>query len=60
MGKNWIQAAHLDKGSFTAKAKAAGKGVQEYASEKSGAAGRLGKQARLAQVFKRIAARRRG
>ena len=47
----WIQAAHLEKGSFTAKAKAAGKGVQQYAREKAGAPGKLGKQARLAQTF---------
>lgn len=53
--KKWIQKASLDTGSFTKKAKAAGKSVQEYAAEKKDAPGRLGKQARLAQTFKKMA-----
>lgn len=53
--KRWIQKANLDEGSFTSKAKAAGKSVQEYAAEKAHAPGRLGKQARLAQTFKKMA-----
>ena len=53
--KRWIQKAHLDEGSFTAKAKAAGKSVQEYAREKEDAPGRLGKQARLARTFSKMA-----
>lgn len=59
MAGKWIQAAHLKKGSFTAKAKKAGKSVSEYAAEKAGAPGRLGKQARLAQTFRKMAARRK-
>lgn len=51
----WIQKADLDKGSFTAKAKRAGKSVQEYASEKASAPGKLGKQARLAKTFEGMA-----
>lgn len=47
-GGNWIQGAIQRPGAFTAKAKKAGKGVQEYAQEKKGASGRTGKQARLA------------
>lgn len=54
----WIQAAHLDKGSFTRKAEAAGKSVAEYAAEKKDAPGVLGKQARLAQTFKKMAKNR--
>ncbi len=56
---HWIQKAHLDKGSFTAKAKAAGKSVGEYATEKSNAPGKLGKEARLAVTFRRMAAKRK-
>ncbi len=53
--KKWIQKADLDTGSFTAKAKRAGKSVQEYAREKENAPGKLGKQARLARTFKKMA-----
>ena len=53
--KKWIQAANLDKGSFTAKAKKAGATVSEYAEEKAGASGKLGKQARLAKTFRKMA-----
>ncbi len=55
MAEKWIQKAHLKEGAFTAKAKAAGKGVQEYAREKQGAGGKLGKQARLALTFSKMA-----
>jgi hypothetical protein len=42
-------------GAFTAKAKAAGKTVHEYAEEKKGASGLLGRQARLALTFEKVA-----
>ncbi len=50
---NWIKDAISPKHKvqFAAKAKAAGKTTREYASEKSGASGTLGKQARLAQTL---------
>lgn len=51
MAEKWIQKANLKKGSFTARAKAAGKSVPEYAKEKSSAPGKLGRQARLARLF---------
>jgi hypothetical protein len=41
------------KGLFTEKAHAAGKSVQEYASEKAGAGGVLGEEARFARMAKR-------
>lgn len=41
------------KGLFTKKAHAAGKGVQEYAREKSHAGGKLGKEANFARMAKR-------
>lgn len=41
------------KGLFTKKAHAAGKGVQEYANEKAGAGGVLGKEANFARMAKR-------
>lgn len=53
--RKWIQGANLDEGSFTAKAKAAGKSVKEYADEKANAKGKLGKQARLAKTFRKMA-----
>lgn len=42
-----------NRGKFTAKAHAAGKGVQEYANEKTGAGGKLGKEANFARMAKR-------
>lgn len=57
--KKWIQAAHLHTGAFTAKARAAGKGVQAYASsvlahpEKH--SGTTRKQAQLARTFSKMA-----
>ena len=41
------------RGLFTKKAHAAGKSVQQYANEKSGAGGKLGKQANFARMAKR-------
>ena len=58
--KNWVQKADIKEGAFTAKAKAAGKSVAEYAAEKADAPGRLGKQARLAQTFEKMANGRKG
>lgn len=54
MPGDWIQGAVKRPGAFTAKAKAAGMGVQEYAREKQDAPGRLGKQARLAMTFAKM------
>lgn len=52
MTEKWIGKATANShGQFAAKAKAAGKTTREYASEKSGASGTLGKQARLAQTL---------
>ena len=51
---HWIENAHLKKGAFTAQAKAAGKGVQEYAREKKGAPGKLGARARLAMTLAKV------
>jgi hypothetical protein len=47
----WIEHAHLDKGSFSAKAKKAGKSTASYASAKAGSGGKLGHQARLAKTL---------
>ena len=54
--KRWIQKAvpESHKGIFTEKAHAAGKSVSVYASEKSGAPGKLGHEARLAQTFEKM------
>jgi hypothetical protein len=50
--KNWIsKATSKNKGSFGAAAKSAGKSTAEYASEKSGSKGKLGRKARLAQTL---------
>lgn len=49
--KNWIAGAIKKPGSFSAAAKKAGKSTAEYADEKSGAKGKLGKRARLAQTL---------
>jgi len=50
----WIQKAIKHPGSFTAKAKAAGKSVAAFAKEKEHAPGKLGKQARLAMTLKKM------
>ncbi len=57
--KMWIQGLTLDEGSFSAKAKAAGKTTAEYAQEKANAPGKLGKQARLAQTFAKMSKKRK-
>lgn len=59
--KKWIQAAvpKSHEGKFTAKAKAAGKSVAEYAAEKADAPGTLGRQARLAQTFEGMARKKK-
>lgn len=46
-----INPAH--RGRFTAKAKAAGEGVQEYAEHEAHAGGTLGKEANFARMAKR-------
>lgn len=56
---NWIAGAVKRPGAFTAKAKAAGEGVQQYASEKASAPGLLGKQARLAKTFGKMGKKKR-
>lgn len=55
--KNWIRSAVKpeNKGKFTAKAEAAGKSVKEFAAEKKDAPGALGKEARLATTFQKMA-----
>jgi hypothetical protein len=50
--KDWIEAAtSKNKGSFSAAAKKAGKSTAEYAEEKAGAKGKMGKRARLAEAL---------
>lgn len=49
--KNWIAGAIKKPGSFSSAAKSAGKSTAEYADEKSGAKGVMGKKARLAQTL---------
>lgn len=54
--KGWIAGVvkGMDTGSFSAKAKKAGKSTKAYASEKKNAGGRLGKQANLALTFSKM------
>lgn len=52
---NWIAGAVKKPGAFTAAAKRAGKSVHEEAEEKQGAGGKLGKRARLALTFEKMA-----
>jgi hypothetical protein len=42
-----------NKGKFTAKAKAAGESVQEYANKEAHAGGKLGKEANFARMAER-------
>lgn len=50
--KNWIaKATSQNKGSFSGAAKKAGESTAEYADEKAGAKGKMGKRARLAQTL---------
>jgi len=57
--KNWIQAAHIKKGAFTAKADKAGKSVSAMATSVlapgSKASAKTKKQANLAKTFKKMA-----
>lgn len=49
--KHWMQKAFSGShGQFSAKAERAGKSTAEFAKEKEAAPGKLGKQARLAEV----------
>jgi len=57
--KNEITGTILKKGAFTAKAKAAGKSVAQFAAEKAGAPGKLGREADLAKGFEVIARNRK-
>jgi len=54
MAKKWMQGAIKKPGSFTAQAKAAGKGVMQYAREQMGAGGTTGKRARLALTLSKL------
>lgn len=55
MKKYWIaKAVSKNKGKFSAKAARAGKTTAEYAREKAGAGGTLGKEARLAETLIRM------
>ena len=50
--KRWIKDATKNAhGQFAGKAKAAGETTREFAAEHAGDAGKLGKQARLAQTL---------
>jgi hypothetical protein len=50
--KGWVKSATAGAhGQFAAKAKAAGESTAEFAKEKAGAPGLLGKQARLATTL---------
>lgn len=51
---HWIEHAHLNKGSFSAKAKKAGMSTQGFAKKESDAPGKIGKQARLARTFAKM------
>ena len=53
----WMQKAVIPshKGLFGRKAKAAGFTTKEYAAKKASASGTLGKEARLAQTFEKLA-----
>lgn len=56
---HWMQGAVKRPGAFTAKARAAGKSVPEFAREKAHAPGTLGREARLAEIFERAGKGRR-
>ena len=60
MAEKFLQKAFgAHPGRFTAKAKRAGKSVQQYAQEELHAAGALGKEARLAKLGKKLAQRKK-
>jgi hypothetical protein len=52
---DWIQGAVKKPGAFTAAAKRAGMSTAAYAREKKNAPGVLGKRARLAMTFEKMA-----
>ena len=54
---NWMKSAVIPshKGLFGRKAKKAGFTTKEYAAKKASAPGTLGKEARLAQTFEKLA-----
>jgi hypothetical protein len=53
--KNWIEkATSKNKGSFKKSAEKAGESTAEYAQEKSGASGKLGRRARLAETLEKM------
>jgi len=56
----WIEHANLGRGTFSAKAKAAGVPTSRYAEEESSAPGKLGKEARLAETFAKMRGKRYG
>ena len=55
----WIAKAHLKEGAFTKKAKEAGESVHAHAEAEKDAAGKTGKQARLALAFEHMAHKRK-
>jgi hypothetical protein len=59
--RKWMSGAVPEdrKGVFTAKAKAAGESVHEFAEAKKHAPGKLGKEARLAETFEHEAGHHR-
>lgn len=60
MARHWMQKAFANAhGQFRAKAKAAGESTAEYAQEKKGAGGLLGKQANLAAIGIRSAKKKK-
>lgn len=59
VAKKWIKKAKLKEGAFTKKADAAGESVHAHAEKEKGAAGKTGKQARLALAFEKMASRRK-
>lgn len=60
MAGNWIAGAtSKHKGLFARKAAKAGEGTGEYAKEKAGAPGALGKEARLAETLGHLRPKRR-
>jgi hypothetical protein len=63
MAKQWIQKAVKHPGSFTAQAKKAGMGVQEYASKVTAKGSKASKKtkarARLAKILRRLSKKKK-
>lgn len=59
MAEKFIQEAIKHPGAFTAQAKKAGKSAGEFAQEKKGAKGTIGRRARLAITLRKLAAKRK-